>query len=307
MTTTYDVVRMTPELASEWLARPSIHQRRTARNVIAGYARAMREGRWREPSIDPIALTPDGALLNGQHRLRAVIAAEWSGDMLIARDVDPALFPTIDTGRRRHAAQLIDTPNAIAVASIVRMVLWYDQRRPAHPRGAALSFDNDELLAYILEHEEPLVEAARDAGMMHNAAGLPRSTGGAAVYLAHREGADEELVAAFVNGVASGAELGAEDPRLHLRNRFLVSMPYLKRDSSGAWLVTVRALNAWLQQRPLSKLVYDTDALPPAIELVPPREDREASIERSRRRRETARGDTTSDTTGAAQASQETP
>src|SRR5262245_13129516 len=115
---TYEVISMNPTLAADWLARPWERQRRVSQAAVDRYAQAMTEGRWMEPSLDPIALTPDGRLLNGQHRLSAVIAADWSGDMLVARDVDPALFGVIDTGRRRLAGQFVLAPQADAVTGV---------------------------------------------------------------------------------------------------------------------------------------------------------------------------------------------
>lgn len=268
MPTTYDVVPMTPELASNWLAKPWTRQRRISQPTVDRYAATMRDGRWQEPSLDPIALTEDGHLLNGQHRLTAVIAAEWSGDMLVARGVDPSAFPVIDTGRRRLAAQFVTAPQADAVAAVARMALWYAERWPAPPRGRSLTFDNDRLLEFIDAHQEEMVAAVRDADPVTHNGIIPRKTAASVLYLARAAGADPERVTEFIEGVGTGVNLGADDPRLVLRNRMLhAGASVLRRDSAAMWMLTVRAFNGWIQGRTMGAIPYEPNATPPVIDL----------------------------------------
>lgn len=263
----HEVIKMTPKRAAEWLSKPWQRQRHLSDMAVKGYAAAMRDGRWIEPTLDPIALTADGKLINGQHRLTAVIAADWSGEMLVAYDVDEALFPVIDTGRRRMAVQFVRTTSPQQVTTVARHVLWYDERWPVLPRGgSAFSFDNDVLLAYIDEHADALLTAVRDAEGPRRYSMVPISANGTVIYLARRAGADEGRIAGWVDGLTSGASLAADDPRLHLRNR-LMTKTVIRHDRSAVWQLTVRAFNAWMQDRPLTKLVYDPDIDPPRIVL----------------------------------------
>jgi len=103
----FDIVRVTPAVAAQWLAKPWVRQRTPSPAVVRKYARAMSEGRWEEPSLDPIGFTPTGVLGNGQHRLQAVIDAGWSGDMLIAYNVPEENFLVVDTGRKRTAGPVV--------------------------------------------------------------------------------------------------------------------------------------------------------------------------------------------------------
>jgi hypothetical protein len=262
----FDILQVTPSIATGWLARPWFRQRRLSDRTIKDYTRAFLDGRWMEPTLDPIAFTSEMELLNGQHRLRAVVKADWTGDMLVAFDVDPATFAFIDTGRRRVAQQFVTTAQASKVTTTARLVLWYYQRHPIPPRGgSALSFDNDELLTYIDTHENDLLRAVRDADGTSRSGGIPQGISASVLYIARENGADEELLRGWITGVTTGADLASNDPRLHIRNRMMRDV--IRRDRTAVWQLTVRAFNAWMQGRPLTSLPYDPDAQPPLVDI----------------------------------------
>lgn len=273
----HEVITVTPELAAEWLARPSTRQRTLSRNVVHGYGRAMAEGRWHEPSTDPIAFTSNGELLNGQHRLTALIRMGVTLEMLVAYDVPEELFDVIDTGRRRQAAQFIRAPHATALASAARMILWYDKRRlvdpkhPMQPTGpTAVGFDNDELLEVI---EGPLAdiltESVRDATRAVRWCGIPPSVHATVLTIARREGADPAMIDGWLYGLIEGVGLGMDDPRRRLRQRLTdqANSIHLRRSVPAVWMLTVRAFNAYMQQRPVKMLKYEAEDAAPAIDL----------------------------------------
>jgi len=258
----FEIERVTPQIAAEWLARPWARQRTVSAQVVAKYARAMAEGRWQEPSLDPIGFTTDGKLANGQHRLHAIIKSAWEGDMLIAYDVPEDNFLIHDTGRHRLAAQFVHLPNAKVIAQMARLVLWYDQRHPASLRGGGTVFDNDEVLAYIDDHADALVASARDADHVRKALGLPNGIHGTVLYIARRAGADPDRIAEWLDGLATGAGLGRSDPRLTLRNRVIKDL-VTRRDQVALWYLVVRAFNAFMEGRPAGHLAYDpADPIP---------------------------------------------
>jgi hypothetical protein len=237
----------------------------------------MVEGRWHEPSTDPIAFTTNGELLNGQHRLTALIRSGVTLDMLVAYDVPEDLFDVIDTGRKRQAAQFVRAPHATALASAARMILWYDKRRladpkhPMQPTGpTAVGFDNDELLAVI---EGPLAdilaESVRDATRAVRWCGIPPSVHATVLTIARREGADPVLLDGWLYGLIEGVGLGMDDPRRRLRQRLTdqANSIHLRRSVPAVWMLTVRAFNAYMQQRPVKTLKYEATDAAPAIDL----------------------------------------
>lgn len=262
----FDIVKMTPRLAAEMLAKPWVRQRSLSQRTVDKYARAMTEGRWEEPSLDPIAFTTEDELGNGQHRLSAVIKAGWVGDMLIAYDVPAENFLVHDTGRHRIASQFVRTPNAKIVASIARLVLWYDKEHPAPPRGAAASFDNDEVLSFVDENEAALIRAADLAVRAYRTTGIPAGVHGTVLFVAERGRMDPDRIEAWVAGIASGAGLETGDPRLALRNR-LARNPVLRRDQVSLWYLITRAFNAFMHDKRLAKISGDTTTPPPVVKI----------------------------------------
>jgi hypothetical protein len=113
------IEEITPEVAREWL--DINHRNRTLnQSSVAHIAELIKRGEWMQDSTDAIGLDTDGGVVNGQHRLQAVILADQAIRALVLRDVDPAVIKVIDQGRGRNLAQFLgmdgryDQPVALA-------------------------------------------------------------------------------------------------------------------------------------------------------------------------------------------------
>jgi len=67
----------------------------------------MMAGEWRDSMGDPIAIDTDGNLVNGQHRLLAVVESGHSADFIVQRGVDPTDFFTLGNARARNKADVL--------------------------------------------------------------------------------------------------------------------------------------------------------------------------------------------------------
>lgn len=115
-----------PDLAREYLARAGggAAARRLLPRVITRYARDMAAGRW-VMNGEPLILDPEGNLLDGRHRLAAVIEARVAVRFLVVRGVDPALTHTLDTGATRSLASVMrckGEPHARLLAAMVGLL-----------------------------------------------------------------------------------------------------------------------------------------------------------------------------------------
>lgn len=63
---------------------------------VKEYADSMAAGKWRDLLSDPIAITSDGEVINGQHRLAAAGQIEWDGD---EKDPNPRFLVLFDVPR----------------------------------------------------------------------------------------------------------------------------------------------------------------------------------------------------------------
>lgn len=102
---TYTTLLITPALAEQYL-RQNTSNRSLRPNKVEKYAKEMREGRWKEGTGDTIKICPDGRILDGQHRLAAIVKAEKSFHLTIADGVSPDVFDVLDIGSSRTARDM---------------------------------------------------------------------------------------------------------------------------------------------------------------------------------------------------------
>ncbi len=96
-------VAITPELAAEWLKRNTIHNRNICWPKVDHYAELIVADRWVD-TPEGIAFDVDGNLINGQHRLHAIVKANKTVTMQVAKNCPRDAFKGIDIGLPRGPA-----------------------------------------------------------------------------------------------------------------------------------------------------------------------------------------------------------
>jgi hypothetical protein len=128
---TYEVVDVTPEMAHEFLGY-NTHNRPMRHRVIKALAEDMASGNWEEDG-QSIKFGRDGALLDGQHRLAAIIKAEVPIRLLVVRNVPNEAQENMDTQARRSFGDVLKLRNEklyTALAAAVRRVhMWENGSR----------------------------------------------------------------------------------------------------------------------------------------------------------------------------------
>jgi hypothetical protein len=102
---------ITPDRARAMLANNEGNRRRRDRTV-ARYAATMVAGNW-VMSAEPIIVGKTGRLLNGQHRLSAIMASGVAVRALVAYGVDDATFLVLDRGIPRTIADASGLPKKL--------------------------------------------------------------------------------------------------------------------------------------------------------------------------------------------------
>lgn len=121
--TTISIEVVTPGIAEAWLALVPERQRSTNDIFINKLAAHMKAGTWRFNG-DTIRFTRSGALIDGQHRLRAIVRSGLPQSMIVVRGLGEEAFETIDVGRPRTVAQLINvSKNAGTIGSAVTTIM----------------------------------------------------------------------------------------------------------------------------------------------------------------------------------------
>jgi len=97
-----EVILVTPEIAAHWLATHGNAINRKVVNRVEEYVATMAAGRWVTSGEFAISFRKgDGMLLNGHHRLQAVVKHGLAVLFVVRRNVDPAAIKYMDT----HAAR----------------------------------------------------------------------------------------------------------------------------------------------------------------------------------------------------------
>ncbi len=117
------LVEITPEIAASYLQCNSERQRKISRNTVEKYANDLLNGRWRTNG-GPIRFDWDGNLIDGQHRLTAVVETGVSITEFVIWNLDPKAFETIDQGRVRSLGTVIGA--GTKEATIARAIVTYE-------------------------------------------------------------------------------------------------------------------------------------------------------------------------------------
>lgn len=126
----YKQVRLTPELAREWLETMPEYQRKASAVVVAEYAKDMGDGRWIEGTGDAIRFNKQGQMIDGQHRCLAVIESGVSIVVTIIEGLDDEVYLVLDKGRKRTAADTIGGKNANVRAAIAKALIALSNGTP---------------------------------------------------------------------------------------------------------------------------------------------------------------------------------
>lgn len=132
--------KITPDMAQEFLKK-NISNRNVNRHRIKSYVNDMQGGRWTfNPS--PIVFGEDGSLMDGQHRLIAIVESGVTIESLVMTGAPQTCKDTIDSGKPRTAGDAISikgVPNANNVAAIASRIISFEKYKNA-PIGNANSW-----------------------------------------------------------------------------------------------------------------------------------------------------------------------
>ena len=108
------VIAITPELAAYWLEKNHCDNRKLRKDLVSEYAKDMECGRW-ILTHQGIAFDREGRLIDGQHRLAAVVKSGAVVQMAVTWNIPKDAFLFLDCGLRRRDSDR----NAIAGYSTI--------------------------------------------------------------------------------------------------------------------------------------------------------------------------------------------
>jgi len=159
---------VTPELAERWLEKNHGRNRNCSKEVVYKYTHDMKGGQW-ITTHQGIGFTNDDVLVDGQHRLRSIVASKVGQWILVTTGLPIEAIQAMDRGMNRKLSHILkimgyetDTAKMAAVAKAMYI-------GPSHT-GVRNATDNT-LKDFIDDHIQAVSFAV----------GLPRDAGNATV------------------------------------------------------------------------------------------------------------------------------
>lgn len=235
---------ITPKKAIEYL-EPNRENRKVRQDRVDRYAREMEKGHWMM-SGDPIRFGGDGRLLDGQHRLLAVVKCNKPVEFVVIRDLQDDVFRILDSGLVRNNGDALgfNVKSSIKKAATCR-VLWVTEAGGDPRLSTDLALvDKIDLSDYYNLHQGAVDAAVNVSTRIRSQFRSANETGWCAlIVLGWRS--QPSLMNTFVETIRSGANMGYGDPRLALRN--WLSNDRQLRNAGEHLALYIKSWNAWLE------------------------------------------------------------
>lgn len=265
-----EVVQITPEMAAAWLER-NTRNRRVVIARVKFYAAQMKAGEWKF-THQGIAFDELGDLVDGQHRLWAVIESGVSVKMMVTRGMKRENMIAIDGGRPRSTRDAMIllghecSARSIATARLMLGAYAYG-RMPGSRFDCAYMVSNEKLMFFhdaikeALDFATPVTTS--DKGLSH---ACVAAAIGCAWFSQNRE-VLSEFKEQFASGVIkSDADIAA----VRLRTFMLTSTRTRggREARADLFVRACTAIRAYLSRKPITKLyaVYDAIFSIPDVE-----------------------------------------
>lgn len=201
---------ITPEAALA-LLESNTDNRRLSEPHVDFLANEMRSGRWQQNG-SALVLSPTGRVLDGQHRLWAVVRSDTTHDFLIVHGVLDEAQTTVDTNRVRTAADALGMAGVASshvTAGATRIAVNYAAGR--YTALTSYKVSNGEVMAYVRAHPD-LADSVRAA---HS---VKMGSPSVAAFVHYAAGhLNRPLRDSFFDGLATGLGLTEHAPAYLLR------------------------------------------------------------------------------------------
>lgn len=251
------VKTITKEIALDILQRNS-HNRPLSKAHLSHLCSQLKNGEWKLNG-DAIRYNDD-MLIDGQHRLTAIVTTGIPMQTLVIEGLDSGVFDTIDTGKNRSnkdTLALLGEKDALHLSSALLLVHSYNN---GFVRKHVSNIGIQTLLKDNIEIKESMYYGHKCKHI------LPRSVGTGLHYLfkkKHGFKAD-----AFFDQLSSGVGLVNRSPILTLRDKILriKHESNMKIDQKTIAWYTVKAINLFVSNKLASKIIIVGDEFPKIID-----------------------------------------
>lgn len=251
---------ITPAMAANLLTGEH-KNRKISDQRVQQYASAMRDGEWQYNPADAICFDIDGKLINGRHRLSAVVQSDTEQEFLLVYDVEPVAQDVMDQGYRRtigHQLDIDSIPHPKETAAIARQtILWHEGRviGGTNARHVTVTQVREWLKTVDTETLELAIQSTFKVRRNYRLAFGPI---GAVLYEAYI--LDEGDALEFANKLETQRDIGEKDPIYQLA-KYLQRQTVLNRTHPvyhQLWLM-INCWNNWRDGKKIGKIMSPSD------------------------------------------------
>lgn len=258
---------ITPEIASVWLDH-NTHNRSMRKNHVAALAHAISAGQW-VMNGDSIKVTGGsfenpGVVVDGQHRLGAVVESDAAISTVIAWNVPLETQVTVDVGARRSLGDVLhwrgeQRPRDLAAAL---NALYRFERGDGFAGTANDSRASFQDLLDLLDQHPHIRECVATIDSLRRNVPIPRGAMSATMYQLWRLSPADANV--FFDLLRTGAGLPEGSPVLHLRRALEKNgRSDRKMNVRHQLALTIKAWNIWIRGDTIKLLSWRPGAASP--------------------------------------------
>lgn len=265
---------ITPQEAKLWLDTKNSRNRPISENAVAKYTQQIKDGNWVDNGQAFIFGT-SGQLLNGQHRLLAIVRANKAVEATITYGVDDAAFDTIDDCNTRSLADVLHIKGEASsgLLSAGLRFLWIYVRGEIEHRDLRKGIiATKQRLEETLEKNRKITASVKFYAMLKARPGGLLIPAGMAIGLHYlfslvNEKRADEFFALF----QSGFDLFEGHPIALLRARLISAQKEssTKLTMPAMYYYMVTTWNAFVKDQQLRRIVYNSEVVPPEIDDLP--------------------------------------
>jgi len=250
---------ITPSYAQELLKNNTLN-RTPKKQHIDNLAYQMANGQWLYNG-ETIVIAKDGRILDGQHRLMAIVKSNVTIESEIVREVEGNVMHTIDSGMARtggDSLKLLGYERGVILAKISRSILQFRKKNViAHTTDRKQLISNADIIA-VIEKEHNIVDAIINSRAEHyyNKSGRLMTISEITLFWYIFKDIDEDKAFEFLNKLFIGINVSENDPVLLLRNILISNKMNHNKSISHSYKMKLifKAWDRFFRNKTLKKL-----------------------------------------------------
>jgi hypothetical protein len=253
---------VTPELAKVYLSTNKQNRNVKERKLLR-FAHDIMLDKWKEDTGETMKFSKCGRLIDGQHRLLAIIKANKAIYLHISEGHDYSIFDVLDTGTSRSVSDAFNIAGVKMANTIPSIIVTYNWLKNGSMTARVINptSSNQILEQYNLdvEHWNNMAKSAHNLYLYINKIVAPSTIGGTYAYLFDINAVKANL---FFNQLCSGYGIENDSITL-LRNQLTKDkLSMYKMSTQMKFAFIIKTWNAYVSNKTIKQLKFNPDLEP---------------------------------------------